>query len=157
MSNKPDMIQRGEALALTRDPFGAETVTSQAIAAIPTRSYDDVDLLFDAYKAILVLHKSLDTYGLTLGAQVARELADRIVKAHPEFPPRTALRAAVAASQPDPRGQQIARLVEAAERAERDLTDAVKPDIPVVELLRLMSGAVLDLRAALAAVKGGDA
>lgn len=30
-----DMIRRGDALALTRDPFGGETVTSQAIAALP--------------------------------------------------------------------------------------------------------------------------
>ena len=30
-----DLIRRGDALALTRDPFGGETVTSQAIATLP--------------------------------------------------------------------------------------------------------------------------
>ena len=54
----------------------------------------DIELLFDAYKALLVLHRMLDKQGLTLGVKTAEDLADRIVKAHPEFPPRTALRAA---------------------------------------------------------------
>ena len=53
----------------------------------------DADLLFDAYKAVLVLHRILDKQGLEMGVKAANEIADRIVKAHPEFPGLTALRA----------------------------------------------------------------
>ena len=53
----------------------------------------DADLLFDAYKAVLVLHRMLDKQGLEMGVKAANEIADRIIKAHPEFPGLTALRA----------------------------------------------------------------
>ena len=56
----------------------------------------DVDLLFDAYKGLLVLFRVLDTAGLTAGVEATIQLADAIVAAHPEFPARTALRATLA-------------------------------------------------------------
>lgn len=54
----------------------------------------DADLLLDAYKALLVLHRVLDKAGLNVGAETASNIADRIVAAHPEIPARSALRTA---------------------------------------------------------------
>ena len=53
----------------------------------------DTDLLLDAYKGLLVLHRLFDKIGLQAGAKTTSDLADRIVAAHPEFPGRAALRA----------------------------------------------------------------
>lgn len=53
----------------------------------------DTELLLDAYKGILVLHRMLDRVGLTKGADAANSLAGRIVEAHPEFPGLSSLRA----------------------------------------------------------------
>ena len=52
----------------------------------------DTDLLLDAYKGLLVLHRLFDKIGLQAGAKTTSDLADRIVAAHPEFPGRAALR-----------------------------------------------------------------
>ena len=53
----------------------------------------EADLLFDAYKGLLVLHRLLDKIGLAAGVKATNDLADRIVAAHPEFPARASLRA----------------------------------------------------------------
>lgn len=58
--------------------------------AVPT---DDTQLLLDAYKGMLVLHRMLDKVGLTAGVKATNSLTDRIVAAHPEFPALAALRA----------------------------------------------------------------
>lgn len=68
------------------------------LAAATAGRVDDVDLLFDAYKGLLVLHGILDRMGLALGSATANRIADKIVLAHPEFPPRAALRAITEAS-----------------------------------------------------------
>lgn len=52
----------------------------------------DTDLLFDAYKGLLILHRTTDRMGLALESATASRIADKIVAAHPEFPARTALR-----------------------------------------------------------------
>ena len=52
----------------------------------------DSDLILDAYKAILVLHRILDKIGLDAGTRAAHQIADRIVAAHPEVIGRAALR-----------------------------------------------------------------
>lgn len=58
-------------------------------------------LLFDAYKALLVLHRMMDSAGLTAGVDAAEQIADRIVSANPDFPPRTALRSPAVATEAD--------------------------------------------------------
>lgn len=65
---------------------------SVRIYAIPADAPPEpVDtLLFDAYKALLVLHRMLDSVGLTLGIKAAEQIADRIVSANPDFLPRAA-------------------------------------------------------------------
>lgn len=51
----------------------------------------EVELLLDAYKGLLVLHRLLDRAGLTAGVKATDAIADRIVAAHPEFPARTTI------------------------------------------------------------------
>lgn len=73
---------------------GAKTAPQwdmQADRLAPTDA-PDTDLLFDAYKGMLVLHRTLDRMGLARGSATASRIADKIVAAHPEFPARTALR-----------------------------------------------------------------
>ena len=70
--------------------------TPEALAASPevqALMQPDADLLLDAYRALLVLHRVLDKAGLTRGAETAENIADRIVAAHPEIPARSAIRA----------------------------------------------------------------
>ena len=74
--------------------------TPEALAASPevqALMQPDADLLLDAYRALLVLHRVLDKAGLTRGAETAENIADRIVAAHPEIPARSAIRAEAAA------------------------------------------------------------
>ena len=67
-----------------------------ALAAEKAKREADTDLLFDAYKGLLVLFRVLDKAGLTAGADTTNALANAIVAKHPEFPARTALRATLA-------------------------------------------------------------
>lgn len=53
------------------------------------------ELMLDAYKGMLVLHRMLDKVGLVKGVDAAASIADRIIKAHPEFVGLTAMRAGV--------------------------------------------------------------
>ena len=69
---------------------------SHALAAETAKREADTDLLFDAYKGLLVLFRVLDKAGLTAGADTTNALANAIVAKHPEFPARTALRATLA-------------------------------------------------------------
>lgn len=55
----------------------------------------DADLLFDAYKGLLVLRKMLDVAGLKAGVEAADSLIERMETTHPEMPGRSALRAAL--------------------------------------------------------------
>jgi len=65
------------------------TARAEAAEAMVDR---DADLLLDAYKALLVLHRMLDKHGLTAGVEAANSLANRIVAAHPEMPGRAAMK-----------------------------------------------------------------
>lgn len=88
--------------------------TPEALAASPevqALMQPDADLLLDAYRALLVLHRVLDKAGLTRGAETAENIADRIVAAHPEIPARSAIRALA----PEDAIAEVARL-----RAELD-------------------------------------
>jgi hypothetical protein len=173
MTNSDDLIRRGDALAAS--PYISQKRIN-AIPAVAASQTADPAVNADCRQRVTVkplvweesngCHNAitglLGSYSVVDGQWfdgekwiecVDNDAAIAAADAHNE----AAIRSTID-MRPDPRDAQTdAALVEAAERAERDLTDALKPDIPVVELLRLMSGAVLDLRAALAAVNGGDA
>ena len=80
---------RAEAAESERDALAAK------LAAAEARVGADADLILDAYKAVLVLHRILDKIGLDAGVKTAENIADRIVAAHPEMPARISLRAAL--------------------------------------------------------------
>lgn len=87
----PDMcVTRADLYAKLEADLAAANARADALREAAEL---DADLLFDAYKAVLVLHRILDKQGLEMGVKAANEIADRIVKAHPEFPGLTALRA----------------------------------------------------------------
>lgn len=100
-----------DALETAREMLGgfwAEAIADRdrlaaANAALEAQVAADADLLLDAYKAVLVLHRTLDKLHLAAGAKTAENIADRIVAAHPEMPARASLRAALAEVQADAR------------------------------------------------------
>jgi len=111
MTNQNDMIHRGSVLerlelaehdAEERDwRSGANEIARlrRCIAALPAVTVKplaeaDTELLFDAYKGLLVLHRMLSEEGLTAGVNAASQIIGRMQAAHPEFPARAAIREA---------------------------------------------------------------
>lgn len=86
------MLDHIEALSAQNAALQAEAValTARAEAAEAEVGRDD-NLIFDAYKALLVLHRILDKTGLSAGTRAAQQIADRIVAAHPEVVARATL------------------------------------------------------------------
>lgn len=83
----PDITAAAEERAVE---IGRLTARAEAAEDAATQ---DWNLLLDAYKGLLVLHRILDKAGLAAGADATNSLADRIVSAHPEMPALAALRA----------------------------------------------------------------
>ena len=96
MINMGEKIAWGSETALMDKAADAITRLSRALASETAKREADTDLLFDAYKGLLVLFRVLDKAGLTAGADTTNALANAIVAKHPEFPARTALRATLA-------------------------------------------------------------
>jgi hypothetical protein len=63
------------------------------VARLEGAGQADADLLFYAYKGMLVLQRLLTKTGLTAGIEAAGQIIARIETAHPEMPARSSLRA----------------------------------------------------------------
>lgn len=103
----------------------------------PVQPAVDADLLLDAYKGLLVLHRMLDKAGLVAGVRATNNITDRIVAAHPEFPGLAALRGTVTPQpvQPSTDAQAIreAALREAADVAGGvDVSGTLAPKAKIV-------------------------
>lgn len=90
------MLEKAEeCLASANSIKNVIAAERDCLAAAKQREAGDAELLLNAYKAMLVLHRICDKSGLTAGADAANNIADQIVAAHPEIVGLASLRAAI--------------------------------------------------------------